>query len=252
MLPTSISNKILLTFVSDTHNQKPERFFYDHNEASGDILVHSGDFTSFGTDREAISFAHDWSDFASKYKFFLVGLGNHDGCFAGDADDVSSIIEQMKSIIPNIHIVFGGVRNILGLNFGFMPFSPRFGNYEFMADEKTILSKINKLSDVDILVTHSPSWGILDNHVESESKVLQIGSRSIRSFVDQSNPIIHCFGHVHQSRGIFNRGGHYSINAALDGIDEDSRISWQETSFFICDKNPVYLPYCEMFFTKNK
>lgn len=53
-------------------------------------------------------------------------------------------------------------------------------------------------SDVDLLVTHGPPYGILD--VNSEHK--HSGSQDLRGKVLKIKPKYHVFGHIHESHGM--------------------------------------------------
>lgn len=46
--------------------------------------------------------------------------------------------------------------------------------------------------DIDILVTHWPPYGILDN---------DLGSPDILNFVLKAKPMWHIFGHIHETEG---------------------------------------------------
>ncbi|MCE4624254.1 MAG: metallophosphoesterase family protein [Desulfurococcales archaeon] len=62
---------------------------------------------------------------------------------------------------------------------------------------------------VDVLVSHHPPKGILDRTFFR----LRIGLREIGWLVEKLNPRVHLFGHVHESRGVEERGGVLFVNA---------------------------------------
>lgn len=49
---------------------------------------------------------------------------------------------------------------------------------------------------VDVLVTHMPPFGILD---EVSREKLGVGSKLLRKAVEKMKPKIHIFGHIHES-----------------------------------------------------
>jgi Icc-related predicted phosphoesterase len=52
--------------------------------------------------------------------------------------------------------------------------------------------------DVDILVTHSPPFGILD----TSAKGRHGGSKALREVTLSRKPKFHIFGHIHEGRGM--------------------------------------------------
>lgn len=57
-----------------------------------------------------------------------------------------------------------------------------------------------------ILITHGPSWGILDSPDDGE----HVGSRALRELIDRKAPRLHLFGHVHSNFGVKN----HAVNAS--------------------------------------
>jgi len=53
--------------------------------------------------------------------------------------------------------------------------------------------------DFDVLLTHSPPKGILDN--VAYWGIEAVGSEPIRDYVFDSNVTLHCFGHIHEQGG---------------------------------------------------
>ena len=62
-----------------------------------------------------------------------------------------------------------------------------------------------------IFVTHAPPKGILD-----EARGENLGSLSIRSFALRKKPIVHCFGHIHESFGNIYMKGIRFVNASFE------------------------------------
>lgn len=52
-------------------------------------------------------------------------------------------------------------------------------------------------SNIDIMVTHGPPWGILDTTLEGQP----VGCEHLRRAILRSRPLLHCFGHIHEARG---------------------------------------------------
>ena len=61
--------------------------------------------------------------------------------------------------------------------------------------------------DLDVLLTHGPPWGILDEVLEYNKDLLgmhkeNVGDKMLLSKVIQKKPKIHSFGHLHECYGV--------------------------------------------------
>lgn len=61
----------------------------------------------------------------------------------------------------------------------------------------------------DILITHGPPKGVLD-----EEGGESFGSAALRGVLEKVQPKLHCFGHIHESKGIRTLGNTICSNAA--------------------------------------
>ena len=70
--------------------------------------------------------------------------------------------------------------------------------------------------DTDVLVTHTPPYGILDR----DGSIL-FGSRELLDRVRTIRPHLHLFGHIHKSHGTTSEGVTVFSNAAImdEGYD---------------------------------
>lgn len=64
---------------------------------------------------------------------------------------------------------------------------------------------------IDILVTHGPPFGILDEVPDG----LRVGCRDLLDRVVEVKPKIHAFGHIHHSHGQVKLGDTLFVNAAI-------------------------------------
>lgn len=84
------------------------------------------------------------------------------------------------------------------------PYSSMFHNWAFMEEEEQLAARWAKIPEgTDILITHGPPLGVLDQvrrfpqpHVGSESLM--------RRFVEVQ-PKLHVFGHIHEAYGRVGR-----------------------------------------------
>lgn len=128
--------------LSDTHNY--HHLLRDLPEA--DVVVHSGDFCMAGTEQEALDFLNWFCDLPYKHKIFI--CGNHDDCLYG---------ANIEGLDSNVHFLCNSGVEIEGIKF--------YGIPMFLSDcitERQNLNYANIPNDTDVLITHSPAYGILD------------------------------------------------------------------------------------------
>lgn len=182
-----------LLHLSDTHNQ------HDALQAlpDADIIVHSGDFTFAGTEKEATDFMNWFCDLPYKYKIFIAG--NHDICMLDASVD---------GLPENVHFLYNSGVTIKGIKiYGI----PMFREYYLTGEYRDHIEAIP--DDSDIVVTHQPPMNILDF-----CDNIHYGSQSLREKIRKVHPSYHLFGHIHNTYGITERTGTVFSNAAL--LDE--------------------------------
>ena len=65
-------------------------------------------------------------------------------------------------------------------------------------------------SDVDLLVTHCPPYGILDK----SNKGKNAGSKALKTISQLRKPKMHIFGHIHEAQGTMKIGETLFLNVA--------------------------------------
>ena len=182
--------------ISDTHGV--HRRLGDILEAH--IFVHSGDFTMSGSEAETLDFL-EWLC-VLPYRHKVLVAGNHDACLYG---------AHLDGLDDNVHYLCGSGVEIEGLKFWGVPM--------FMED--CVSGKQQQLytaipEDTDVLVTHTPPYGILDR----DGSILY-GSRVLLERVSTIRPCLHLFGHIHKAHGMTNDGMTVFSNAAImdEGYD---------------------------------
>ena len=196
--------------ISDTHGH--------HNQLkvpSGiDIVIHSGDASNFKdpykNEKEMHSFLTWFSNLPIQHKVFVAG--NHDTSIEKSLVDPKDIKNSM-----GINYLYMETIQILGLKIWGSPYVPRYGDWAFMKPRSEMMKKVwdHMDPDADIIITHTPPKGILDYsdyriHDPSRSKSITVvedcGCLSLRKKINQINPKLHCFGHIHSTRSIQNTG----------------------------------------------
>lgn len=180
--------------ISDTHGC--HRRLHDLPQA--DIVVHSGDFTMNGSEQEALDFMNWFCDLPYPQKIFI--CGNHDECLYGATID---------GLDGNVHYLCNSGIEIEGLKF--------YGVPMFMGDcitDRQTRHYANIPDDTDILITHTPPFGILDFDDN-----INYGSEELLSRISVVRPRLNLFGHIHARHGIKVFNGITFSNGAIMNAD---------------------------------
>ena len=185
-----------LTIIADTHG------LHDKLKLTkGSMLIHAGDITEYGREEEVIDFLSWFSKQPFIYKIFIAG--NHD-LFLEECTAA-----KRKKIISNgiIYLQNSGVE-IERLKIWGSPVTPYFLGMAFNARPGKEIKKVcNKVPhDTDILITHGPPKGILDD---------DLGCEELLNCVNIIQPKVHCFGHVHGKSGSLNLNQIMFVNGAV-------------------------------------
>lgn len=189
---------VRLCHVSDTHGRlEPLRGSFDAVVSSGDFLPNR----TFGTAVIEQSFQPCWiEDNADKLRTWigdkplLMTSGNHDFVSA------SYFLRQIGINAVNLddhRVEFEGL-----IFYGF-PWVPHFtGQWNYESDSRELEARTNAidLEGVDVLVAHSPLYGVRDMNRDGE----RCGSRPMRNLLQEAShvPTHYLCGHIHESAGI--------------------------------------------------
>ena len=128
--------------------------------------------------------------------------------------DPESISKENSDIIKDVH---GKAFEIGGIRFAALGGSnPTIFDTPCELQEDEITKRLEAVSSNGmILMTHAPSYGILD-HIPSG---LSVGSKAIREIVRKYKPIVALSGHIHEDVGMMEQEGTLFINPgpARDG-----------------------------------
>jgi len=177
---------VKIVALSDTHGMHREVTVPD-----GDILICAGDITGRGTMLEVIDFNNWLSSLSHRTK--IVIAGNHDEYLTKGRDQSQILLDEA------IYLENQQFYTPEGLSVWGSPYTLRFMNWYFMEEE----SKINRYwemipKDTDILITHGPCFGILD---ELPLKG-HLGCEKLTERVKMVAPKLHIFGHIHGAYGV--------------------------------------------------
>lgn len=223
---------MIIDCISDLHGYHPDL-------PGGDLLIIAGDMTANDKTKQWVRF-FEWIQ-ELKYKKIIYIGGNHDellyhSCSSEEAREMGEPPEfgHIEYLRDNF-IIHEGLK-IYG-----MPWTPTFREWHFMKDPgEPMISMVNQIpDDVDILITHGPAYGCLDQ-CESffDPEVLEhAGCQDLRHRLSSLKQLkLHVFGHIHEGYG-WRPGRHISINAAImDGnynpTNKPKRVILGETGEF--------------------
>lgn len=180
--------------LSDTHGCHHQL----RNLPEADVVVHSGDFCMVGTEQEAFDFLNWFCDLPYKHKIFI--CGNHDDCLYRASID---------GLDNNVHYLYNSGIELYGMKF--------YGIPMFMSDCITDAQDHNYANiplDTDIVITHTPPYGILDFDDN-----INYGSKHLLQRITDINPRLHLFGHIHRQHVIQRINSVTYSNGAI--IDSD-------------------------------
>ena len=208
--------KYILTFISDTHNKHK----HVHNNSlgdlsGGDILIHAGDISSMGHEHEITEFAKWYDGLEYNHKIFIAG--NHDWGFQNNSEKVKGLLTGYKSIdYIQDELITIQDENKPEIKIWGSPWQPEFYNWAFNLPKNgdELKAKWDMIpEDIDILITHGPAWGILDD-VEGR-RGEHLGCELLAERIKTIKPKIHICGHIHTGYGHYFDGHTHYFNAAL-------------------------------------
>lgn len=207
-----------IVHISDTHG---ERSHSKLEIPKCDLLIHTGDIGGRTSPVEVYEFVKWFSKQPAKHKVFIAG--NHDICLdvnfktedkelndihTKQYKDSQKIIEKFSDVI---YLKNSGCE-IEGYKIWGSPYSPSFyrQHWAFNADRGPEIAAIwDKIpDDTDILLTHGPSFGMLDWVPRSMATSWNINGHVGCEDLDHTIKYrltelkLHCYGHIHSNTAI--------------------------------------------------
>lgn len=147
-----------------------------------------------GSEQEALDFLNWFCDLPYAHKIFI--CGNHDDCLY--RADISGLDK-------NVHYLCNSGVAIDGVQF--------YGVPMFMGDclsDRQAKNIANIPDDTDVLITHSPAYGILDFDDN-----IHYGDEQLLARIMEIQPRLHLFGHIHVQHGVTTEHGTTFSNGAM-------------------------------------
>lgn len=175
--------------VSDTHTLHDRLVIPD-----GDVLVHAGDLTRKGAERDVRAFDAWLAGLPHRHK--VVIAGNHDFCFQ-DRPEAATWITAAH-YLQDRGVTLDGVR------FWGSPWQPWFYDWAFNLPRGAAIREKWDLipPGTDVLITHGPPAGILDRCADGA----EVGCADLLDAVRRLRPRLHVFGHIHEAWGRVDAG----------------------------------------------
>lgn len=208
-----------ITCISDTHGL--------HNHLSldeGDILLHAGDISNYGTISQIENFNKWLGEQKAKFNHIICIAGNHDygldlNHFKGQMYNPDKI--SGKELLSNAIYLDNEEIVIDGIKFYGSPQQPFFHNWAFNVERgeeiKKYWDKIPK--DTNVLITHGPIHKVLDKTYYDK---LNVGCEELAKTVKDLKQLkLHVCGHIHETFGYCNIDGVYFVNASICDLNYD-------------------------------
>jgi Icc-related predicted phosphoesterase len=195
--------------ISDLHGYFPEI-------EPCDLLLIAGDLTSDQSE-EALHEAIDWMESVDCKRVIYIA-GNHDNQLENCPPHIWPCYNwpPNQSKYKTVEYLCDSGTEFEGLKIWGSPWSLRFAGMNpkcsaFTGTEEELDAFYALIpDDTDILITHGPSFGVLDKDLNDQ----YLGSNSLRTRMMGINHKLHVFGHIHESYGQIDFISSKSINAS--------------------------------------
>jgi Icc-related predicted phosphoesterase len=156
------------------------------------ILILAGDISWNGNYKWYSEVFCDWlTKIQKQFDICFLVFGNHDDNIYMDKSNE----DIYKNLPDNVIILNNENYEYKGIKFFGSPNCRYIHGFRNTMSEDTLEYMYNKMDkDVDIVITHSPPYGIGD---VSKGNEIHLGSISLFKQIEEVKPKIHIFGHVH-------------------------------------------------------
>lgn len=195
--------------IADTH--------WEHRSLSlpaGDILVCAGDLQ--------MPWTRDPTDFvvwlgSQPHRWKILIAGNHDKLILANKERYTTLCKQNGIIyLEDSGVIIEGIKF---WGSPWTPIRPKNRNNAFTLDRIELMQKWNQIpADVNVLITHSPPYGIGDLNSQYYKGVpYKGGDFGLLKTINRLRDLkLHIFGHQHYGRGVYKSdSGVYFANSAV-------------------------------------
>jgi Icc-related predicted phosphoesterase len=197
---TSVPQRsVRVVCISDTHELHRELI-----PPGGDLLIHAGDISFFNSPIKIRDFNEWLGELPHRHKVIIPG--NHDRMFLENP--------QSRALITNAVLLINEGVSLCGLNIWGSPVTCDDDAYGYTKPEERASLYAKIPAETDVLITHGPPIGILDQEPGSDRRQ---GCPELRKAVVRVKPRLHVFGHCHAGYGVLPTEKTMFVNAALLG-----------------------------------
>lgn len=215
-----------LVCISDTHSL---HHMMKHPLPQGDVLIHAGDISNKGGEKDVTDFLHWYMDLNYDTKIFI--SGNHDFCFEhvnlphhkGDYDwlhhlmSTENLSQSNVTYLEDSFITIESPKFTKPIKFYGTPWQPWFWDWAFnLPRGGNELENKWKLipDDINVLITHTPPYGIKD-YVFNSIGMESVGCELLRLRLNEIKPSLNIFGHIHEAYGVSYVDETTYVNASI-------------------------------------
>jgi Icc-related predicted phosphoesterase len=214
-----MKNKILA--ISDMHGILPEI-------PACDLLLIAGDITPITN--HGLEFQAEWLD--REFRRWLERLPAKETVFIAGNHDL--VFEHMPQLVPrDLPAVYlqDSAYEWNGLKIWGTPWQPWFFDWAFNLREPQLVAKWTLIPEgTDILLVHGPPHGYGDA-VPEGAGVRHTGSPSLLKRIQEIQPRLAVFGHIHEGRGEWKIGATIAANVTI--LDEKYNHVYPPAEFWI-------------------
>jgi Icc-related predicted phosphoesterase len=227
-----IFDNMRIVCISDTHSLHD---IMRHELPKGDVLIHAGDISNKGGERDVTNFIH-WFQNIKGFDTKIFIAGNHDFCFErvnephhrGDYDwfhnlmNIENLSQSDVTYLEDNFITIENPEFSRPIKIYGSPWQPEFYNWAFnlprMGEE--LLEKWNMIpEDTDVLITHGPPNGFGDKVNNWMQPNQNVGCELLRNRIEESNIVLNIFGHIHEGYGVYTNDKTTFVNASICTAD---------------------------------
>ena len=207
-----------IAMISDVHEQ-----WQNIKVPACDLLISAGDYSYLGKKNVVMNF-HQWLKMQPA-KHIISVQGNHEVWVEKNFHEAKEIVAEIE---PRIKFIAEGALEIEGVKIYCSSVQPEFGGWAWNVPRGEKIKRHWDAipDDTEILVTHGPPYGILDQIVPratppngfrfGEDDYHHLGCKDLRTRLGYlDNLKLHVFGHIHGSSGETKLGGIKFVNASI-------------------------------------
>jgi len=210
-----------VTLISDTHTKHKQ---LKGDLPGGDLLIHAGDFMNSGYDKTEATEFFEWFDAIDNYDDKIFIAGNHDRIMQNEPEWAQGILTGYKTIDylqdEQVTLYYDGHNGDFpedNVRIYGSPWQPEFYNWAFNLPRngERLKAKWDAIpTNTDILITHGPAFGTLDD-VEGR-RGQHLGCELLAEHINTvARPKIHVCGHIHSGHGYYFDGQTHYFNASI-------------------------------------